>query len=114
MEQFTPRLSTGSLQLHPILDHFVENLRALPKYFPPYAASAIFTNTIQHINSILLDKEADKIPLASESLPFVRYKRARNGLGEVFGFFIWDIFTFPDVSVYVQTVVYVGTPLYQT
>ncbi|KAJ3559858.1 hypothetical protein NM688_g80 [Phlebia brevispora] len=88
LEEFIPRLHTGTRQLHPVLDYLVDNLHHLPDYYPPYAACAIFAGTIQFINSTIFDKESENMALTAESLPYVLYKRARNSLGEVYGFFV--------------------------
>ncbi|PSR80103.1 hypothetical protein PHLCEN_2v6804 [Hermanssonia centrifuga] len=104
LDEFVSRLHTGRRQLHPVLDYLVENLQHLPEYFPPYAAAAIFAATIQFINSTVFDKEAESMPLSQESLPYVLYKRARNSLGEVYGFYVWDKYSFPDISVHIQVI----------
>ena len=104
LDEFVQRLHTGSRQLHPVLDHLVDNLKALPQYFPPYSAAAIFAGTVQIINSTVFDKQSEDMPLTEDSLPYVDYKRARNSLGEVYGFFVWDRFSFPDVSVHIQVI----------
>ncbi len=99
LEQFVERLHAGSGQLHPVLDLLAQKLRRMPDYYPPYTATAIFAGTIQFINATLFDKLS---PLRPVSLPFIRYKRARNSLGEVYGLFAWDKANFPDVSVHIQ------------
>lgn len=104
LEEFVQRIYSGQPQLHPVLDYLVQNLRNLPKYFPPYAASAIFAGTIQGVNATLFDKQSEAMRLTSESLPYVLYKRARNSLGEVYGFYVWDKFNFPDVSIHIQVI----------
>lgn len=104
LEQFVQRMNKNTPQLHPVLDYLVDNLQEFSKFFPPYAASAIFTATIQGINSTLFEQQKGKITLTAHSLPYVLYKRARNGVGEAYGFFAWDIFSFPDVSVYIQII----------
>lgn len=104
LEEFVKRLHMGTRQLHPVLDYLVENLQRLPEYFPPYAAAAIFAATVQFINSTIFDKQSENMPLTKESLPYVLYKRARNSLGEVYGFYVWDKLSFPDVSVHIQVI----------
>ena len=104
LQEFVQRLHIGAPQLHPVLDYLVENLQHLPDHFPPYAASAIFAGTVQFINSTLFDKESEKMALTKESLPYVLYKRARNSLGEVYGFFVWDKYNFPDISTHIQVI----------
>lgn len=104
LQEFVQRLHSGARQLHPVLDYLVENLEQLPDHFPPYAASAIFAGTVQFVNSTLFDKESEKMALTKESLPYVLYKRARNSLGEVYGFFVWDKYNFPDVSTHIQVI----------
>ena len=104
LEEFVHRLHTGTTQLHPVLDLLVENMQELPKYYPPYAASAIYAAIVQFINSTFFDKQSENMSLTKDSLPYVLYKRARNSLGEVYGFFVWDKFSFPDISVHIQVI----------
>ena len=102
IEQFVQRMHTGTPQLHPLLDHYVDIINSFHKYFHPYAASAMFANAVQFAASFLLDDQADNITLTLES--FANYKRNRNGLGDIFNFFIWDKFSFPDITVHIQTI----------
>ena len=104
LQEFVPRLYSGRRQLHPILDYLVENLQQMPEYFPPYTASAIFAATVQGINSTWFDKQTEDLSLSADSLPFVLYKRARNSLGEVYGFYVWDKANFPDVTMHIQVI----------
>ena len=104
LEEFVQRLHTGTRQLHPVLDNLVDNLGELPKYFPPYSAAAIFAATVQFVNSTLFDKQAEEMPLTADSMPYVLYKRARNSLGEVYGFYVWDRFSFPDIATHIQVI----------
>ncbi|KAF7798826.1 hypothetical protein EIP86_010052 [Pleurotus ostreatoroseus] len=104
LQQFVQRLQTGTPQLHSVLTYLAENLQHLPEYFPPYAASAIFAATVQFVNSTVFDKELENMPLTKDSLPYVLYKRARNSLGEVYGFMVWDKFAFPDISAHIQVI----------
>ena len=104
LQEFVQRLQTGAPQLHPVLTYLAENIQHLPEYFPPYAATAIFAATVQFINSTVFDKELENMPLTKDSLPYVLYKRARNSLGEVYGFMVWDKFTFPNISTHIQVI----------
>lgn len=104
LEEFVHRLHTSTPQLHPVLDLLVKNMQELPKYFPPYAAAAIYAAIVQFVNSTFFDKQSECMTLTAESLPYVLYKRARNSLGEVYGFFVWDKYNFPDVSVHIQVI----------
>ena len=62
---------------------------------------------MQGINSTWFDKQTENLGLSSESLPYVLYKRARNSLGEVYGFYVWDKANFPDVTMHIQVIAYV-------
>ena len=104
LDEFLPRMLAGAPQLHPLLDRYVENLQETQEHFPAYAASAIITNTIQFVNSMLLDKHEQAVTVQDKSLPYARYKRARNGLGEVFGFFVWDKINFPSAFLHAQVI----------
>ena len=102
LESFVDRLNSGAPQLHPVLDLLIIYLQRMPQYYPPYAATAIFAGTIQFINATWLDTHTAIIALRPKSLPYIRYKRARNSLGEVYALFAWDKFNFPDVSTHIQ------------
>ena len=109
IEEFVPRILAGSPQLHPLLDRYLDVLKETQHYFQPYAVSAIVTNAIQFVNSMLLDKHEEETSVQEKSLPYARYKRARNGLGEVFGFFLWDKTTFPSAPLHAEVIAYVFT-----
>lgn len=102
LESFVERMSAGLPQLHPVLELLVEKLKRMADYYPSYSATAIFAGTVQFINATLFDKRSHLMPLRPTSLPYIRYKRARNSLGEVYGLFAWDKFNFPDVSAHIQ------------
>lgn len=105
LEEFAPRISRGSPQMHPILDLLVERLRLMPDYYPSYSATAIFAGTVQFVNATLFDRKCEheiSMPLQTDALPFIRYKRARNSLGEVYNLFAWDKFNFPDITAHIQ------------
>lgn len=104
LEVFPARLLAGAPQDHPLLDRYVENLQETYKHFPPYAASAIITNTIQFINSMLLDRHEQEVGVEDKLLSYARYKRVRNGLGDVFGFFVWDKDSFPSAFLHAQVI----------
>jgi len=103
--EFAQRIYSGSQQLHPVLDLLVHHLRLMPNFYPQYSATAIFAATVQFVNSTLFDRLCGTticMPLREDALPFVRYKRARNSLGEVYNLFAWDKINFPDITVHIQ------------
>lgn len=108
LECFMDRLYSNQPQLHPVLELLVEKLRCMHEYYPPFSATAIFAGTVQFINATLFDKRSEGIAFRPASLQFIRYKRARNSLGEVYGLFAWDKFNFPDVSTHIQIIPYVS------
>ncbi|GJE97337.1 terpenoid synthase-like protein [Phanerochaete sordida] len=104
LSEFVGCLQTGQPQLHPVLEHLAQNVRAMPDFFHPYAASAILAGTIHHINCTLFEKQMDAAPLHPTALPYVLHKRARNSAGEVYSAFVWDKFNFPELSSHIQVV----------
>ncbi|PSS05543.1 hypothetical protein PHLCEN_2v3745 [Hermanssonia centrifuga] len=104
LEEFGTRLCSGHSQLHPILDCMAKLLGRMPTYFLPYASQSIVISTIQFINATAFDKKTASMSLSDSASSFVEYKRERSGLGEAYGFFAWDKFTFPDISTYVQVI----------
>jgi len=104
LQGFTTRLYTGIPQLDPVLDCLVENLGHMPEYFLPYASKSIVVATIEFVNATLFDKESAGMVLHDAALPYVEYKRLRNALGGAYGFFVWDKFSFPDISAHIQVI----------
>ena len=105
MEEFGPRMLRGERQAHPLLDRLVENLLAGSEYFSPYVATAITASTVQFVAATALDSQIDNMPIEEGgSMPYVHYKRERNGLAEAYSGFIWEKRCFPDVSEFIQTI----------
>ena len=104
VEEFMMRLHSGIRQLDPILQYLVENLAAMPDYFPADAAKAISTSSLVFINQTLLDKKLERMPVHQEAREYVESKRIKNGVAEAYAYFIWDKETFPDVQVYIQSI----------
>lgn len=105
LEEFAQRINGGSPQLHPILDLLVQYLRLMPDYYPSYSATAIFAGTVQFVNATLFDRQCENqivMQLQQDALPYIRYKRARNSLGEVYNLFAWDKANFPDITAHIQ------------
>jgi hypothetical protein len=103
LDSFQAKLLNRALQLDPVLDLLVDSLSHMPDYFPSYACKGITLSAIAHVDATLYDKQHKEEVMDSAALPYVHYKRLRTGLGEVFAYFIWDKFSFPDMSVYVKT-----------
>lgn len=104
MEEFSSRLCTGQEQLHPVLDRMAMILGRMPQYYSPYAAQSIVVSTIQFINATAFDKNTETMTPCEGAQSFVDYKRLRSGIGEAYGFFAFDKFTFPDISTHVQVI----------
>jgi len=104
LQAFTTNLYTGAPQLDPVLDCLVDNLGHMPEYFLPYASKSIVVATIEFVNATLFDQENTGMVLHDVALPYVEYKRLRNALGGAYGFFVWDRFSFPDISAHIQVI----------
>lgn len=104
LDRFTARLLSGAPQSDPLLDCLVDNLRHMPDYFPSYAYKCITLSTMDFIDATLHDKAFINMDLRPDALPYVNNKRFRSGLGTAYGLFIWDKFSFPDISTYVQVI----------
>ena len=104
LDAFTTNLLTGTRQLDPLLDCLVDNLRRMSEFFPPYASKCITLSTIEFIDGCLHDKDVMGIKLHNSALPYVNFKRLRNGIAAAYAFFVWDKFSFPDVNTYVQII----------
>ncbi|KAI0689741.1 isoprenoid synthase domain-containing protein [Cytidiella melzeri] len=102
LDGFSHRLLSGSPQKDPLLDCLVDNLRHMPDYFPSYASKGITVSTIEFIDATLYDKASLGMVLHGAALPYVNLRRMCNALGAAYGFFIWDKFSFPDVSAHIQ------------
>jgi hypothetical protein len=103
MDGFQERLLTRTPQLDPVLDLLVDNLLQMSNFYPSYACKCSTLSAIAHTDATLYEKKNGDEVLDRIALPYVRYKRFRTGLAEAYSFFIWDKFSFPDMSVYIQT-----------
>ncbi|KAI0090557.1 isoprenoid synthase domain-containing protein [Irpex rosettiformis] len=104
LDGFSARLLSGTPQLDPLLDCMVDSLRHMPDFFLPYAAKCIVLSAIEFIDSCLHDKDVEGMKLHTAALPYINFKRMRNGLAAVYAFFVWDKFSFPNVSTYIQVI----------
>ena len=102
MEEFMERFYLNSPQLHPILDLFVDNIRNMNKYFLAFPTKLIIKSTIDAVNMMAFDKETESMALRPQALSYVTLKRLYNGAADAYFCFIFDKFTFPDVTVYIQ------------
>ncbi|GJE96486.1 hypothetical protein PsYK624_126830 [Phanerochaete sordida] len=102
LAEFAIRLQTGRPQLLPILDRFAEVLAQMPDFFNVYLATTVLTDSLNFVNSTLFEKDLEGMQMRPAAGQYPQYKRARNGLGEVFAAYIWDKFSFPDVSTIIQ------------
>lgn len=104
LEEFMSRLHTGTPQRHPLLQHLVEVLAATEKFFSPFTSKAIVTSSISYLHQNFIDKEIENMPLNQAAMPYIEYKRIYNGAAEAYGYLVWDKFTFPDITSYIQTI----------
>lgn len=107
LESFGSRMASGAHQLDPVLNCLVENLSRMSWYFLPHASRSIMAATMDFINATLFDKESVGMKLRDGALPHIEYKRTKNALSGGYGFFVWDKFSFPNISSYIQTIPYV-------
>jgi hypothetical protein len=104
LEGFTERMYSGSPQLHPLLDRLVENLRKMKDYYPLYSANRIIKATVGFVDSMAVDSRLKAMTLGPGALNYVTSRRLDNGVGDAYGSFIWDKFSFSDLSSYIQAV----------
>ena len=102
MDEFMERLYSGRPQLHPILDVTVDILRRMKDYYSPFLVTQIVKSTVDFINSMTLDAQTEEMALRPSALPYVKFKRFYNGIGEAYAAFIWDKFNFPNMFTYIQ------------
>ncbi|KIP01167.1 hypothetical protein PHLGIDRAFT_80906 [Phlebiopsis gigantea 11061_1 CR5-6] len=102
--EFMDRMYSGTAQLHPLLDRFVENLRDMRKFFSPYASKLIIKSSIDFVNNMAVDVELAGMSLRPTALAYVTSKRFYNGIGDAYACFVWDKFAFPRVATYLQAV----------
>ncbi|THG93778.1 hypothetical protein EW026_g7552 [Hermanssonia centrifuga] len=102
LQEFSTRLNSGLPQLHPVLEYVVDILHRMPEFYLPYACKAIVISTIEFINMTLFEKEIEDMEVCGDALRWVEYKRLRNGIGEAYAFFVWDKFSFPDITTHIQ------------
>ncbi|PSR80104.1 hypothetical protein PHLCEN_2v6805 [Hermanssonia centrifuga] len=102
LQEFSTRLNSGLPQLHPVLEYVVDILHRMSEFYLPYACKAIVISTIEFINMTLFEKEIEDMEICGDALRWVEYKRLRNGIGEAYAFFVWDKFSFPDITTHIQ------------
>ncbi|PSR71660.1 hypothetical protein PHLCEN_2v12513 [Hermanssonia centrifuga] len=102
LQEFSTRLHSGLPQLHPVLEYLVDILHRMPDFYLPYVCKAITSCTVDFINMNLFEKETEDIPLCGHALRWVKHKRALNGIGNVYAFFIFDKFSFSDINAHIQ------------
>ena len=107
LEEFMERLYSGSSQLHPLLDRYVECLRSMKDYFPPYAVKLIIKASVDFINNMAVEEELETMALRPSALNYVTVKRFYNGIGDAYACFVFDKFAFPHVTTYLQAIPYV-------
>lgn len=99
-EQFVTRFVSGLPQLSPALDALADNLRHMSDYYCPHAASGIITSTLDFINSTMLEREIQAFVVSEDAENYAIYTRFKNGVSQAYGLFMWDKFTFPELSSY--------------
>ena len=104
LEEFMERMYSGSAQLHPLLDRFIENLQDMGRFFPPHSCKMIIKASIDFVNNMAMDAELEQMALKPSALSYVTCKRFYNGIGDAYACFIWDKFAFPHISTYLQAV----------
>ncbi len=102
IQEFVTRFCSGSRQLHPTLDVFVENIHCLGKYFTEYGASVICSSTIDFVNTELFQRGATDINLGPNSIPYIKYIRHKDAYVEAYTVLIWPKDVFPDTKEYLQ------------
>lgn len=102
LEEFMERLYSGHSQLHPMLDILVHILQDMKLFWSTFLVTQIVKSTVDFINSVVLDEKIETMSLRPSSLPFVKFKRFYNGIGEAYTAFIWDKDNFPDLCSYIQ------------
>lgn len=108
IQEFVPRFCSGSRQLHPSLDLFVESVHTVARHFTPFGANAVLSSTIDYVNSELFQREEKKsIVLAQGSVPYTKYMRSKDGYGEAYAACVWPKCVIPDTKEYIQAFPYV-------
>ena len=102
LAEFMERMYSGTPQLHPVLDLLVRYLVDMKEYYPPFATQQIIRSTLDFVNSMALDADAEKMALCPAAVSYVTFRRLSNGIGDAYGAFVWDKFNIPDVTSYLQ------------
>lgn len=104
LHAFSTRMRTGTPQMHPLLDRFVEVLDDASTHYPALAAREIVRGALLFIDCSAVECEHKDVPLRKGSFEYVVAKRRANGMGRVFSCFTWDKHSFPDLFGYVQAI----------
>lgn len=102
VREFVPRLCSGLPQLHPALDCLVEACHNLQQYFTTYGAHAIYSSTIDFVNSELFQQHAKEMDYNQSSAPYIQYIRDKDGLIPSYAAFVWTKDITPQTEEYIQ------------
>lgn len=106
LPQFQARFSTGQPQPSLLLEHFAQTLRNTYKYYDPVVANFIVLSALAFVNANTLEtrREFQELkPLeAGASWPY--YFRDKEGLPEVYAYFIFPRVLYPDIGSFLQSI----------
>ncbi|KAI0073461.1 terpenoid synthase [Panus rudis PR-1116 ss-1] len=105
MRKFPLSLYAGQPQPHPLLHYFMEKTLDLRQYYPPYAANAICSGTLEYANAEILAREgADDMSIRPNATQYVEYFRSKGGVAEPYAVFMWPSTVCSDPLSYVQAI----------
>ncbi|KAJ3486198.1 hypothetical protein NLI96_g4414 [Meripilus lineatus] len=105
LQQYVPRLCTGSTQLHPVLGWLADVCNKLGEHYPVFGSYTAFSGSVDFISSELHMRDGKtNLPenLRQLSIPHLKYLREQTGISRAFGAFIWPKVEFPEAIEYIQ------------
>lgn len=103
---FQPRFHAGQPQPSSLLQHFAHALRDTYRHYDPLVANFIVLSALAFVNANALETRREfqeLVPLgAGVSWPY--YFRDKEGLPEVYAYFVFPRALYPDIGSFVQAV----------
>lgn len=103
---FQPRFYTGQPQPSPLLEHFARVLRGTYRHYDPVVANFIVLSALAFVNANALEPRRefqDLVPLKAGA-GWAYYFRDKEGLPEVYSYFVFPRALYPDIGSFLQAV----------
>lgn len=106
LAHFQARFYTGQPQPSLLLEHFAQNLRNTYNYYDPVVANFIVLSALAFVNANALENrnEFQELEPMESAANWPYYFRDKEGLPEVYTYFIFPQVLYPDIGSFLQAV----------